>query len=156
MSKNRNKSSHTAKSRNEQYRYASNVFMREEYPTMPEESQGTLGEIGDEEKLVYNILENRSSKKNRFILHVKNNISNYCVGVVSSLILLLALFFFKDFDIKLVSINKDISFQNEKIEQTTKNIEKLSDNVTLFQADLKSLNDRFAMFIELFRKQENK
>jgi len=156
MSRNRSKNNYTAKNKIEQQRYVSSVFMRKEYPTMPEETQGTLGEISDEEKIGNDTLGGRSNKKNRLILHLKNNISTYCVSFISSLILLLALFFFKDFDIKLVSINKDISFQNEKIEQSTKNIEKLSDNVSSFQADLKSLNDRFAMFIELFKKQDVK
>jgi cell division protein FtsB len=156
MGKNRNKTSHVAKTKKEQNRYASIVLMRKEYPTMPEEAKGTLGDMSYDEKAYSDTLGNRSSKKNRLFLHLKNNISSYIVGLVSPLILVLALFFFKDFDIRLTNINNDITNQNDKIEQSAKNIEKLSDDVNSFKADLKSLNDRFGMFIDLFKKQDNK
>jgi peptidoglycan hydrolase CwlO-like protein len=79
----------------------------------------------------------------------------------------LALFFFVTFNVRLAEMNKDIAFQNKNLEESAKNIEKISDDVqslqgkvlddlSLFRGELKSLNDRFALFIDLFRQKENK
>jgi peptidoglycan hydrolase CwlO-like protein len=71
----------------------------------------------------------------------------------------LALFFFVTFNVKIAEINKDITYINGKLDENTRQIESISDDIVLlgnniltFEGELKSLNDRFILFIELFRQ----
>jgi len=72
---------------------------------------------------------------------------------------ILFLFFFVTMNVKIAVTSNEISHLKTQLDENTRKIEKVSDDVTtlreqilLYRGDLKSLDDRFAMFIELFRR----
>ena len=89
---------------------------------------------------------------------IKEQWPSYIMGLVG----LLALFFFVTMNVRMAETSKDISYLYMKIDENTQKVEKVSDEVQtlreqvlLYRGDLKSLDDRFAMFIELFRRSGN-
>jgi chromosome segregation ATPase len=97
--------------------------------------------------------------------NLKETWPTYLISIIGSL----TLFFFVIVNVRMAEINKDISFLNTRLDENTRKIEKISDelaalrenfaslreNMALFQSDLKSLDSRFALFIELFRQGGN-
>jgi len=77
---------------------------------------------------------------------------------IIAIIGVLALFFFVTMNVKIAEINKDVSYQNNTTNENTRKIDKLSDDIITIREQILildgkfgSLNDRFAMFIEIFR-----
>jgi len=145
---------HVAKTKIERENFLRSVMDSKDEPTRQENRSGTLDssdqDNGDLSKI------KRRFFRSRFFLHIKDYWPNYLMGTVG----VLALFFFVTMNVRLAEINKDISFIYMKVDDNTRKIEKVSDDVSslreqilLYRGDLKSLDDRFAMFIELFKKE---
>jgi len=145
------------RSKSERDNYLRNVKDRKDEPTRKENGNGTLDDIyasGDDNQSSVS----RKFLRSRFFLHIKEYWPSYLMGTVG----VLALFFFVSMNVRLAETSKDISYLYRELADNTQKIEKVSDDVTtlreqilLYRGDLKSLDDRFAMFIELFRKQSN-
>jgi hypothetical protein len=76
-------------------------------------------------------------------------------ALLISIIGIAAFSFFVTFNIKIAEINKDISFLYTGLDDTAQKIEKISDELSSFRSDLKSLDSKFALFIELFKQGGN-
>jgi hypothetical protein len=150
------KNNHFIKSKNEQEHFIRDIMDKKEEPTKPEKGYGTL----DKDELD-NINEispmSRKFIKTRLYIHFKEYWYRYLFGLVGGL----AIFYFLTLNVKLAEINKDISYQYLNTNENTRKIEKVSDDIILLReqmlilsGDFKSLNDRFAMFIELFKNKE--
>jgi hypothetical protein len=87
----------------------------------------------------------------RKMKNLKETWPTYLISIIGSL----TLFFFVIVNVRIAEINKDISFLNTRLDENTRKIEKISDELAAFQSDLKSLDSRFALFIELFRQSGN-
>jgi hypothetical protein len=160
MKRNKYTRSHLAKNKHERDEYIKFVRSSGEDHTVPYVGNGTLRDDDEYPDLEYS--ENggpkRKNKANRFIIHIKEYWPNYLIGCIGPL----ALFFFVTFNIKIAEINKDITYINGKLNENTQQIERVSDDIVLLgnniltlDGKIKSLNDRFTLFIELFRQQGN-
>jgi hypothetical protein len=161
MKRNKIAPSHAAKTKYERDEYINFVQRSGEDHTIPHVEDGTLRDDNNEysEMSPKNIGPKRKNIQNRFLIHIKEYWPNYLMGGIGTA----ALFFFVTFNIKIAEINKDVSYIYEKLNENTRRIEKVSDDVfslkddlSTFGAELKSLNDRFHMFIELFSENRNR
>jgi hypothetical protein len=149
---------HASKSRIERINVIQNILNKEEMPTIQTVGNGTLDNFEEQHMEANTGNRGRKDPKNRFIIHIKETWPTYLISIIG----LSAFFFFVTFNIKIAEINKDISFLNTRLDDNTRKIEKISDemdslkeNMVLFQSGLKSLDNRFALFIELFRQGGN-
>jgi hypothetical protein len=158
MKRNRYTHNHVAKTKRERDEYVKFVRGSGEDHTVPYAGIGTLRD--DDEYSAPEVSGNsrtkRKNRTNRFIIHLKECWPNYAMGGIGAL----ALFFFVTFNVKIAEINKDISYIYGKLDENTRRIEKVSDDIVLvgnniltLDGGLKSLNDRFTLLIELFRQQ---
>jgi len=145
------------KSKSEQDHYLRAVIDRRDEPTKKENGLGTLDDI-DTDNDDSPSIRRRKFFRSRFYLHIRDNWINYLMGTIG----VLALFFFVNMNVKFAETSKDIFYLDKKLDENTRKIEKVSDDVTtlreqliIYGGDLKSLDNRFAMFIELFKKDTN-
>jgi hypothetical protein len=142
---------HTPKSREERNDFIQIIREMNAEPTLPGgQEEGTLGGDRKPDTRYDTDRSTRKNGRNRFILHIKESWPNYLIGALS----VIGVYFFITSNVRLAEINKDISYQSEKLADNTQKIEKVAEDVSSFHADLKSLNDRFSLFIELFRQSD--
>jgi hypothetical protein len=152
MSKKRSdvKASHVGRSREDQKQYISAALASNAEPTVPDVT-GTESTLNDSEtfdnKPEYNPLSRRN-KGNRFVLHIKESWPSYVIVAAIGLFS----FLFLNVNVKIAEINKDIARQAEKIDENGGIVQQLSNDFSRFSAELKSLNDRFDLFIRLMQK----
>jgi hypothetical protein len=159
MKRNNIINSHIGKTKFERDEYIKSVLGKREEHTISYQNNGTLNDDDEYEypELEKERKEERKNKANRFILFFKEYWPNCVISVVGAF----AFFFFVTFNVKIAEMNKDVSFLYNKLDENTRKIEKVSEDVSLLRSDvyslksdLKSLNDRFGLFIELFRQGE--
>jgi len=151
------KSKHTVKNKAERENFKRNIIDTAEESTKEETKYGTID--GNEQDNDDNSRKkSRKFFKNRLYIYIKEYWPQYLLGTVG----LLALFFFVTMNVRVAEINKDVSYLYIKTEENTRKIEKLSDDVIslreqmlIINGNVKSLDDRFMMFIELFKKTDN-
>jgi hypothetical protein len=148
---------HASKSRTERNTIIKDILDKKEEPTIQTTGNGTLDDF-EEQAAEYDLKKQRRKySKNRLIIHIRETWPNYVISVIG----ILGFFFFITLNIKMAEINKDISFLNYRLDDNTRKMEiiyneisslkeKVSENMQSFQSELKLLDGRFAMFIELF------
>jgi site-specific DNA-adenine methylase len=131
-----------------------------EEPTIQTHKGGTLDNFKESDTDT-----GKSGRKyliNRFIIHIKETWPTYLTSIIG----MAAFFFFVTFNVKIAEINKDISYLYIRLDDNTRKIEKIADelssfrenvskDIASFQSDLKSLDSKFDLFIELFRQGDN-
>jgi hypothetical protein len=143
---------HRTKTKLERDRYISAVRTSIDETTLPDISDGTLRDDDEylpEEKGYAG--PKQKNKTNRIIFHMKEHWPGYLISTVG----VLALFFFVTLNVKIAEIDRDIFYIRERISENTEKIEKVSDELSSIKADIKSLNDRFVLFIDLFGQPGN-
>jgi hypothetical protein len=141
------------RTKQEQFIYTNYIANKKDEPTKIKKADGTL-EAADPDNEGNNPIITRKYFLGRLIYYIKTNWQQCVFAIICAM----AVFFFFTMNVRLAvtgndisHLNKDISRLDSKIDENSKKTEKIADEVNLIRADLKSLNDRFAMFIELFR-----
>jgi hypothetical protein len=149
----RNKATYirSSKHRVEQNNTIQGILRKKEEPTIQTPGDGTLDSFEEPYTGYDTGSGGRKHPKNRFIIHIIETWPTYLISIVG----VLALFFFVTYNIKIAEITKDISFLYIRLDDNTRKIEKISDELSSFRSDLKSLDSKFTLFIELFKQGGN-
>ena len=138
---------------NERKDFTSAVVKEKDEPLLPVSEDSTIiqnkKDVDTDDKM-----SSRKFLSRRLRLFVKEYWGQALMGLVG----VLALFYFLTMNVSLAEINRDISFLNIKLDNNSRKIERVSDDVIsvreqalIIDGRLNSLNDRFALFIDLFR-----
>jgi cell division protein FtsB len=143
---------HVPKSRVEQEVFIQAIRDEKESPTIstPSVGEGTLEMRGVDVSPVP-VQKPRKSPLNRMSLYLKEKWPSYIITIVISII---GFFAFTARE-NITKLNKDIEFQSKNLDTATEKIEELSLEVTTVHSEVKSLNDRFQLFIDIFARRNN-
>jgi hypothetical protein len=144
------KRSHITKTRIERENFIRSVVDRKDESTRQEKGVGTLdNDEPDNDDVPFT--NPRNFPPNRIYRHIRKNWLGYVIGGIFTMLLI----FIGTSHAQIEGTRTDIKYINEKVDGNTRKIEKVSDDLNSVQSGIKSLNDRFAMFIELFRNTNN-
>jgi hypothetical protein len=147
-------STHVPKSKAEQEEFVWAIREVKESPTIPVLGVGksTLESIGDDTD-ASSYKKPRKSPANRILLRLKENWVSFLVPVVIAI----AGYFLVTAKVEVAKLNKDFEYQYkdighqaENLNKAVEKIEELSRDITTIHSEVKSLNDRFQMFIDIF------
>jgi hypothetical protein len=144
--------SHNVKTRVEREKYARAVRASVEEDTLPYAGEGTLRDddkyLSDKDKSYYG--PKQKNKTNRIIFHAKEHWHDYLISFIG----VMALYFFVTFNVRTAEMSKDIFYIREQINDSTKKIERVSDEVWNIKSDIQSLTDRFMLLLNLSRQSD--
>jgi len=151
------------KLKKEQEAFFKTVLNNKEFSTIPNKSDGTLDDNNEEleKEDAFVPMPKDKSYFNRFRLHVKDHWPAYAVSFIGFLILT----FLFNFNGKLSVIDTAIEYQKDNVSSSANKIENISNDVSLlrervlndfslFRGEIKSLSDRFDMFLEFYRREQ--
>jgi hypothetical protein len=144
-------SSHRAKTKAERDAYINNLKNSQIDPTTSIDDIGGESTLEDSngDKANKRPKKTRKSLSNRIKLHFKEHMVGYAV----SLLIFIGVYFLITSKVELAQVNKDLSYQSTEITKTSEKVDKISDDVSFFKSEIKSLNDRFQLFIDLCSTQ---
>jgi len=138
---------HQTKTKAEREAFARSIRKAENIPTIPTQNIGgesTL--IGSDEPEININKKPRKTNANRIVLHIKRNWVSYLISIA----VFVGMYFLITSRVELARVNSDLSYQSTEIHKTSEKVEKIYDDISSFKGEVKSLNDRFQLIIDLF------